>query len=268
MTGDYNGDGYVDILLIAKRRVILIDYDIPIPIALPTPSPSFVLLSSGPSTYTLSTDVTAQMLSSPVWQSGGYDLTYGDVSGNGAGGLFLRSTTAGGTSFTIVASAANGVPQLTQVISIATLGMDLGGSGISIQLGDTNGDGRADLSVLSNGVTIAVFLADSNGRFAAPDDQSSIGAVWLGLWSSFANSDTSRALQYISPDARSTYQSMLAEVGAEAMRVNAARWSAITVVSQSGSTGMGSISVVDDGSPSTYIITFSRVNGLWYVESF
>jgi hypothetical protein len=268
MSGDYNGDGYMDILMIAKQRIVIIDYDIPIPIAIPTPSPSFVLLSSGPVNFTLSTNVTAEMIASPVWQSGGYDLIYGDITGNGAGGVFLRARTVGGLSVSIVASQSNGVPQLLQVISAGSLGMDISGPTLSILLGDSNGDGRADLTVQQNGATQAVFLADSNGRYSAPFDQSSMSAVWSGLRAALANGETTQALQFVAPETRSSYGQAMTDVGVEEMRANTAGWSQFSVASQDGDLGVGKVSVAENGGTSTYIITFIRLDGLWYVESF
>lgn len=264
--GDLNGDGRTDVLMVAVRKIILIDYDIPIPVPLPTPHPTFLLLSTGSGGYVVMTSISSEALSSPIWQDGGYEVVFGDILGEGHGSVILRSTIAGGPSFSLVVHGTSGAPELVQVLSPETLGLAIAGPNVSVQLQDNNGDGRDDLIVLVDGQTQWIYVAGLDGRFILNDTQS-LRAAWEGLKSSIASGDAERALAYIAEGSRPLYGRALSDMGAAVMQLPA-RWSDIQPVSQVGDYSIWSASVAHPDGERTHVIIFLKHEGQWFIEAF
>lgn len=117
-TGDFNGDGQNDILLVAMPKLmamIPIDDDLAVPLVGPAPSPSFALLSTSFGKYILEVNPGSATLGSSAWKSAaqqvvitGADGEYADtmtiaagadyqasfkIGMSGSGNLVLISTT-------------------------------------------------------------------------------------------------------------------------------------------------------------------------------
>jgi hypothetical protein len=265
-SGDYNGDGIPDVLMIAIKRVVLIDYDIPIPVAIPTPSPSFAILSSGPGNYSLDTSPSAGMIASGVWQSSTYDMVYGDILGNGAGGVVLRAKNAGLPSFSLGASPSNGAPQLIQVLSSSALGVDISGASGEVRLGDMNGDGRADLTVVSGGVVVAAYAANTNGQYVR-DENLSIRATWQGVRSALEAGDRVKAALHIAEDSREFYSTIFQEMG-QYLPTATNGWSDITPLEILADESTWFMTVTAQGETTGHIVNFTKVNGTWQIGTF
>ncbi|MDZ4077077.1 FG-GAP-like repeat-containing protein [Hydrocarboniphaga sp.] len=165
-SGDYNGDGYPDLLLRAKHQFVLVDYEVPFPVLLRWRQ-SFMVLSNPDGTYSIVLSPSAAVLSSSVWQPDTHDLIFGDTDGDGSLELLLRSHAANGVNVIITTSPTDGTPQLRQRVNAADIGIDMGGAGLDADLLDTNGDGRADLLVGTRyGLVLQISEASSSGAFA------------------------------------------------------------------------------------------------------
>lgn len=162
-TGDVNGDGRPDILLKAKFKVVIVNYEVSIPILLKWRD-SFVLLSNPDGSYTIQLSPSADVLNSSVWQPAKHELIYGDTDGDGSQELLVRALTSGSASLLVTTSGDNGNPTIRQRLNAVDLGgTDLGATGLSVDLLDTDGDGRADL-MTSRGVMVqSIFLAGAGG---------------------------------------------------------------------------------------------------------
>ncbi len=243
-TGDYNGDGILDVLLRAKTRIVIIDFDIAIPILIKT-KPGTLLLQSSGGSYSLLSNPGTEIVGSSIWQPGVYQLIYGDFAGSGIGGMLVQSRTAGETSFTISAQAS-GAATFVQALTPTSLGVDLGSAGVLTELQDQNDDGRADLVVSQSGLVSAVLLADTNGNFTR-SEQASIQAVWFGFLRALSAEDVSLASQYIDASSRERYQQALLNMGG-----------AMTSVRQT----LGNFSAVGMSSTHAHFIVDQTVNGV------
>ena len=175
------------------------------------PAPNFpnactlVLLSSIGGTYSLDANPPPSIVNSSVWQAGSHDVVFGDVLGNGTRAMVIRARTQGGASF-LIATSVTGAPQLLEQLTTARLGIDISAAGTTVELSDTNGDGRADMTVKMNGAVTNVFLADASGMFDKGTDETttqnntvaSVRAVWGGFGAALNAGNTSQALQYVS----------------------------------------------------------------------
>jgi len=91
---DLNGDGRDDLLLLAKRVIVILplDDDLLIPLALPPPSPTFILWSQSDGTYTMDSTPASSTITHPAWQlTSDYALVFGDILGNGIGAMLISA---------------------------------------------------------------------------------------------------------------------------------------------------------------------------------
>lgn len=264
LSGDVNGDGQVDILMRAQRRIVIIHYDVPFPVPIPTPSPTFVLLSGSGGSYSLVTPVSAAMLNSSAWQTNRYDLRFGDLLGNGAGGVIIEARNAGDPSFSVAANTS-GQPSLVQTLTPAAVGFDLGANGIMTELADRNSDGRADLTILQDGFVASVLIANASGVFAQ-DAESTIRAVWLGFKAYLDSNDASSALGYVSLDSIPVYTDVLTSLGPHLREVSAT-WSDINAIEIGANYATFSIVSSANSQQTLHILVFVKENNRWVLES-
>ena len=266
-SGDVNSDGRTDLLVKAKLKIAVIDLDdLAVPIVIPPSSPTFVLLSSG-NDYVLDAQPNASVLNSSVWQPGGYELIYGDLVGEGAGGMVIRSQSGGGTSFSITTLVSTGAPQLLQALTSATLGVDLGASNVTTDVVDQNNDGRADLVVKTAGRVSTVLLADANGLFHA-SSSNAIQAAWFGMLSAMTDGNSADALAFIAEERRPVYQTAFANMGTSISMVRPTLTNFALI-----QTGTGFARFVVDqtinGTTRMHFVDFIQTpNGDWAVASF
>lgn len=267
-SGDVNSDGHVDILAKARPTIVPISLDdliVPIPIF---PSPTFAILSDASGSYSLIVNPSPSIRNSSVWQANTHDLAYGDVLGNGAGGMVIHARSANGVSFTIGTSVSNGQPQLIQHLSPASLGVDLGVTGTTIALGDTNNDGRADLVVRVNGLISNVFVADSDGTFDKPPDaKASAIAAWHAFRVSLDAGEANSALQFISAPVRPQYAAAFS-VLANRITTMTQNWSALDAVSVRPDYAVFTLTQTYSGQTRLHFVTFSLEGDRWMIHGF
>lgn len=265
-SGDLEHDGDVDVLLKAKTRVVLIDLDPAFPVPLKPTSPTFLLRASG-GTYSLEVDPAAAIVKDPVWSPGAFELTFGNVTGTGAQTLLVRGSNAGATSFLLTPSLSTGQPQLLQVLTPATLGVDLGGAASEVTLQDKDSDGQADLVVRSNGTVVAVLIARDDGTFAK--DTSSEGAplmAWRVFCASLDDGNLDAALTYISSPSRTQYQTALVNLGT-AITGLTSHWMDVKVVEAAPSYAIFNVTQ-NLGENLQYQIVMVKEEGQWRVDLF
>lgn len=270
-SGDVNSDGVPDLLLLPKKRLVIIDYDIPIPIFAKPPSPRFVLLSGGGGSFSLDANPSAATVNSSVWQPSNYVLTYGDTLGTGSVALLLQAVTPGKPSFLIATSPTTGAPQLLESLTSATIGLDLGAANTLVTLQDTNYDGRSDLVVWTNGKIFSVFVAAIDGTFTPPQPDAGGGALtaWRAFCAALTLGDASSAQNLIATAAQSQYSPVLAALGASPGVTDIPRnWSAPTALDLKSEYAFLAVTQVENGLPILHVVTLVFEGNRWLVESF
>ena len=161
---DFNGDGKLDLAVINSGANSL-----------------SILLGNGDGTFQAKADTT--LLITPQ------SLTVADFNGDGNADLAIGGATATTADMTVMLGNGNGTFQAPVNTVTATVAAGFVGGALSVQTGDFNGDGRADLVVVnnldtqsvhigrggpitvhnSNPGTASVFLGNGDGTFQAPN---------------------------------------------------------------------------------------------------
>lgn len=106
--GKFNADGYADLLIQAKPKIVMIDYEIPIPV--PTfPSNAFgvVFAQSGSSPFQLAGVQQWNRNAHGVdWSSMLTNVVIGDFNGDGRSDVILQARTAGRSSYLLTGNAS------------------------------------------------------------------------------------------------------------------------------------------------------------------
>jgi hypothetical protein len=267
-TGDVNNDGYPDLLAKAKIGLVMIDMDVLVPIVLKPASATFVLLSQSGGSYVLSPNPSAATVGSSAWRPATYTQVFGDVMGTGSVALLLQARTPGSPSFLITTSASNGEPSLLQELTTAGIGYDLSASGITATLSDTNRDGRADLTIRSNGLIEAVLTASQQGTFARPSsDMDQILVAWRSFCAALDSGDVNSAARFISIDGQDTYVPVLRNLGST-LRTVTIGWSQPKAINMGGNFALYGIHDSTGTGDVLHMIVFMREDGRWLLSEF
>lgn len=265
-TADINGDGDIDFLLKAAPRIVLIGIDEPVTIPLRPTSPTFVALSTSSGSYTIDAAPSPSLVSNAAWQTGTHQLTFGDFSGSGTDGVVIQAKQASAASLSIATNPVDGQPVLTQVLTEQTIGVDLGAGGITTELRDENGDGRADLYVRSGGLIQNVLLANANGLFQN-DRSAAIRAVWSAFKEFLSSSNAQGALGYVSDEAYSVYQVAFADLAGELSQMPGT-WTDFRALGFDPPYASYAVTQTFEGRATLHRITFVLENGRWKLLDF
>ncbi|HEY8102387.1 MAG TPA: hypothetical protein VIF82_16735 [Burkholderiaceae bacterium] len=271
-SGDVNGDGTPDILVKADFKIIMLplDDDGLFPLPIPAPSPTFVLLSQSDGSYVLTAKPDASIVNSAVWQANSHDVIVGDVLGNGAGSILVKTRTPGQPSFVVAMSSSTGALQLVQVLTTANIGIDLGAAGTTVTFQDQNGDGRTDLVVSVNGRVSSVLVADASGTFHVNDPSStaaSARAVWNGMLNALSTGDTTTAVTYIIDGSKDKYTQAFTDLGPDVAQF-ASSFGSIDFVHVSSNYIIGVVTENYAGQTTMGYINFILSPDGWSIEEF
>ncbi|MGH8137695.1 MAG: FG-GAP-like repeat-containing protein, partial [Steroidobacteraceae bacterium] len=166
--GDFNGDGFTDILYIGRNASL----------------PSGILLSDGTAPTIAAQTWASNYLGIP-WSSDAYTVAVGDFNGDGKTDIFLQSNVPG-DSYLILTDSSGSVSAISQTIAQGAMGMDWSAGAHHLVVGDFNGDGRADLYLqpVFRDDASAIVYADANGQFTSEAPAQLWDEGYLGLnWS-------------------------------------------------------------------------------------
>jgi hypothetical protein len=267
--GDVNGDGTIDLLFLPKKVFVIIDYDIPFPVVAKPISAPFVLLSSAGG-YTLTSNPTAAILNSSVWQKSSYHLTYGDTLADGSVNMLAEAAVSGSPSFLVTSSSTTGLPVLLENLNTNTLGVDLSSANTSASLQDINHDGRADLVVYSGGLLTAAFIAASDGTFSRPPQ--SVGGPALAAWRSFCAAltlgDVASANSFLSTGAKIAYGPAVTGIGATmAITTMTQQWSEPILIINASDYAEFAVTQPESGVTKTHLVGIIYEYGNWVIEA-
>jgi hypothetical protein len=109
--GDFNGDGYADLLIQAKPRFVIIPYDVPVPIPTYPPNLNGVVLSQGGTTPFVLAGVQAwSRISDGVdWSPLSSNIIVGSLTGNGRADVVLQGRSAGRPTDEVAGNASGSI---------------------------------------------------------------------------------------------------------------------------------------------------------------
>lgn len=152
-TGDFNGDGFSDILLQGN-----------------TPDHStYILFSNGEDSFEDVQNITDLYdIGSPAWSAGYRTIFIGDFDGNGADDILLQGKTVTQDTFLLLADGAGGFYNKEKLTTAHAMSLDTwSGDYREVHVGDFNGDGADDIllrSLTRDGNTY-LLLTDGHGGF-------------------------------------------------------------------------------------------------------
>ena len=166
--GDFNGDGYTDILFVARNPGF----------------PSGILLSDGTAPTILSQTWASNYLGIP-WSPDAYTVVLGDFNGDGKTDIFLQSNGAG-DSYLLITDPTGQVTAISQTMPAQAMGLAWTADQHHLVAGDFGGIGRAGLffQPTAPGGMSAVVYTDTNGQFTSSTPAQTWGDGYLGFnWS-------------------------------------------------------------------------------------
>jgi RHS repeat-associated protein len=166
--GDFNGDGFTDVLFIAHSPSM----------------PSGILLSDGTAPTILGQIWSSNYLGIP-WSSDAYTVLVGDFNGDGKADIFLQSN-GPADSYLLLTDSSGSVSAISQTVPVGAMGLDWSFDQHHLVVGDFNGDGHADLffqPTVPGGIS-AVVYSDQNGQFTSQAPAQTWSDGYLGFnWS-------------------------------------------------------------------------------------
>ncbi len=166
--GDFNGDGFTDVLFIAHSPSM----------------PSGILLSDGTAPTILGQTWASSYLGIP-WSSDAYTVHVGDFNEDGKTDIFLQSS-GPGDSYLLLTDSSGHISAISQTVADHAMGLAWSADQHHLVVGDFNGDGHADLFFQPTmpGGTSAVVYADANGQFTSIAPAQSWADGYVGFnWS-------------------------------------------------------------------------------------
>lgn len=277
LSGDFNQDGYSDLLVKAGRPLMLLPLGkVILPLMLDPENPTFAVLSSGGGPYTIETRPLASLRNDPLWRVGHHHVTYGDVNGDGLEEMLIEVNSPGQQSFLITPLSDSQSLRLHQPIDETVIGSDPGADEVTIELMDGDGDARAELVVRLNDVVVLVLVAGIDGRFRLPDpeqDDDDIGdasdqvatlVVWREFCAALDDNDIEAALAYVAPSVQDRYREAFNEV--PNLSELSAHWSDFKAIRVGEDYAEYALLQTVHGQEELHVITLVKEGGRWLLQ--
>jgi hypothetical protein len=143
--------------------------------------------------------LTQQQAQAYGWPQVPYKTYLVDSNANGCLSLILKSQTTNGPSYLIGFNPTTGAPYIAQKFNnIAAI---FNSATVEFVTSNLNGDNRVDITVIDNGITLAVLTAQIDGTYAI-DKLLSARAVWRAFGDAIKANNLSLATAYLSKDSR------------------------------------------------------------------
>ena len=195
-----------------------------------------------------------------------------DVDGDGKDECLIPP--AGGAPAFVVNCDPRESLSIIQQLTVGAIGYDLGALGISEELVDWNGDGRADLVLRMEGQILTVLIASPAGTFPVDDSTGANGGVAAAiaiLWSDFRDrinsNDRVGAASMFRLNARQRYEDAFTSLGSMAETMDDG-WSALTPLSVNAEYAEYFLRQTISGVTRGYIVTFvKQQDGTWAISN-
>jgi RHS repeat-associated protein len=139
--GDVNGDGYDDIYLKAREKIVILGFTILTPVTY-TDSPSYLLLGNDDGSFGWPNEW-SQYVDTSLMTEGGYTVYLADIDGDGVDDLLLQSDSVSRNSIILYAGDGRFIKSSYSFSTIS--GEYVSSDYSSWTLKDVNGDGKVDI---------------------------------------------------------------------------------------------------------------------------
>jgi YD repeat-containing protein len=173
-TGEFNGDGYADFFIHAKPNWVMIPFD---DLVIPVPTyrdESYGLVASdGTGKAATVLDTWDHDYLGLEWSTLHYDAFVANFDGVCGDDILLQAKRAGGNSYIVLTACGGTLPPGATVHTLANgeFGFAWDGASYRFEVGDFNGDGRADIYMqapTSSGTSYIAYTAAGGDVTAAP----------------------------------------------------------------------------------------------------
>lgn len=269
-SGDFNGDGVVDLYVETKTIVIIRVSDLFVPVLVKqSPILFSSKIQSGGVDY-ITTVNPAPVAYNPA-TAGTYTAIQGDFNGDGRIDTLFRSGQSGANHLVMLSTGSAPYFDYVQTLNVANIGYDLGAPDTGFDVQDLNGDNRADLLIRRDGSYLGVLLASAQGTFSRPhvtdEGALTVTAIWNGLKVVMKGGDTAAALKFFGPTIRDDYSRIFSDLG---MSVAAQVLTDVTEfrpVEISGDIASYAVLRSVNGAPVVNLVTFLRDgDSVWRVQ--
>jgi len=299
-SGDYNGDGTIDVLLLAKVRIIIIPYEVDIPILLRSDLPTIAFESSCslevpepcvPDFWTIDYSLTTQDIENSTWDFSTYEIHRVDFDSDGLDDFFLRALVPTYPSFQFFYQHAIDIGNgglvnvsVDQILTTSGLGVGLGEPGVEIAFEDRNADGVPDLVVSRDNMQVGIFLTNEfTGQIVLPansgsgtsgggdeladiSDAMTIDEAWGGFVDALNANDAELASQYFTPNSESRYYEVFSLFG-NSLSSLTSDWSPLKLIELTDRIATFTLHQDEDGVDRLHTVFFVRVpNRGWRIQ--
>lgn len=272
LVGQFNSDGFADILLRPKDQIVLILMDdLSIPVFAKSIFEPTVISSFSNGQYAIDSSAQKGAIDQTRWRIGRYDVIEGDINRDGNHELLLVPQTPNSASLILTSKPGATKPLIKQQLNPGDFGLDFGAANTKVSLEDRNNDGRADIVVNRDGMLLAVLLANKNGVFSPVGDKkedldATISAIWSGFGARLDNGEINKAVEYISVVSKENYQRIFTVLGDD-VKTLTSYWSKAVPLLLEKDYAEYAVTQTFNGQTRLHIIGFSRdSNGQWSIE--
>jgi len=272
LIGQFNSDGFSDILLRPKDLFVLIMLDdLSFPVFAKSTFDTTVISSFSNGLYAIDSSAQKGAIDQTQWLAGNFDVIEGDFNDDGNNELLLVPLTPNRASFILASTPGATKPSITQQLNPGDFGLDFGAANTKVSLEDRNNDGRTDIVVNRDGMLLAVLLANNDGIFSPVGDKkedlvATISAIWSGFGTRLDNGEMSKAVEYFSITSKENYQRIFTVLGNDIKNLTSF-WSKAVPLIVEKDYAEYAVTQTANGKTRLHIIGFSRdSNGQWGIE--